>query len=123
MSEPTPVKVTRYRCPSCGRTYSGRSGAREHMGRCWYAPENRGCKTCRWFEHDYEGEGCGKDVDLSGHPTCPTCSGFGFENDPWESRQTCTACGNDPAKRDEVKAGPIVHCDLWQPSEEYEPDA
>lgn len=56
MSEPTPVKVTRYRCPSCGRTYSGRSGAREHMSRCWYAPENRGCKTCIHFDRGSHAE-------------------------------------------------------------------
>lgn len=34
MSEPTPVLMTRYRCPFCGATRSTKGVARSHMTRC-----------------------------------------------------------------------------------------
>lgn len=128
MTEPIAVQVTRYRCPSCGRTANSRSRTREHMSRCWYSPENRGCKTCIHFDRGshaepevgYPGteEGCLKGVDLSGRPACVRCGGNGSTCSMGGASE-CGDCGGDGA---EVKAGPIVHCDLWQPSERYGED-
>lgn len=114
MSEPIPVQVTRYRCPSCGRSANSRSRTREHMARCWLDPENRGCKTCRCFWQGAEGEGCAKGVDLSGRPACTRCAGSGWS----DLGASCPDCDNSPEARDEVKAGPIIHCDLWQDKDE-----
>jgi hypothetical protein len=120
LREPIPVRVTRYACPSCGRTASSKSGARKHMGRCWHDPANRGCKTCVYFNpgdsHDpetgYPGsdEHCMQGVDLSGCPACARCGGGG-ELFMGGGVSECGDCAGDGA---EVKPGPIVHCDLWQ---------
>lgn len=56
-AEPVKVQVTRWRCPCCGRSHSGRARAREHMGRCWLNPAVRSCKTCVNF--DPGSNGCG----------------------------------------------------------------
>lgn len=48
--EPMRVQVTRWRCPFCGRSHSGRSRARQHIARCWYNPAARSCKTCVHFQ-------------------------------------------------------------------------
>jgi hypothetical protein len=104
---------------------SSRSRAREHMSRCWWDPANRACKTCIHFERwngEY-GDSCDRGVDLSGHPACPTCNGMGWDPNGMDIGGPCPECDNSPEVRDEVKAGPIIHCDLWQPREEYEPDA
>ena len=102
MNEPIAIRVTRYRCPTCARSHSTKSRCREHIARCWFNPEARGCKTCRHFEFGYEGEECAVGVSLAGRPECDTCLGL-FED--------CEACGgNWPA----VKPGPIVHCDKWE---------
>lgn len=102
MSEPIPVKVTRYRCPTCPRTGSSKARIREHHARCWTNPEARGCKTCKHFEeatddrcdapygcgacHDIP-ESCAVDVSLAGRPECG------------------------------IKPGPIVGCDRWERAE------
>lgn len=87
------------------------------MTRCWYIPENRGCMTCRSFHQDAEGEGCAAGVDLSGHPQCARCDGFGYYQNGMDVGGPCPECDNNPEVRDEVKAGPIIHCDLWQREE------
>lgn len=112
--EPIAVQVTRYRCPSCGRTEGNRSRARAHMSRCWLDPANRGCKTCAHFERwaDEYGDACDKGVDLSGHPACSNCAGIGYVSDFAEGR--CPACNDVPEVRDVLKPGPIIHCDQWQ---------
>jgi hypothetical protein len=109
--EPIPVKVTRYRCPCCPRTASGKARMVEHIGRCWLNPEARGCKTCEHFE-PYGPEwsdGCAVGVDLSGQKPCPTCWGFDdpFVDGPCEDPDHV---GNGK----EIKPGPIVHCAKWK---------
>ena len=80
-AEPIAVKVTRYRCPFCRRSWSSRKRAADHIGRCWLNPEARGCKTCEhWQAHYWEpifadtgervacyelAEACRADVDIS----------------------------------------------------------
>lgn len=109
MSEPIPVRVTRYACPSCSRTHSSKAGARRHIGRCWYNPEARGCKTCKHYEPaepsgDYcfpgrfcrcnEGteESCAVGVSLAGSMPDPL----------------------DPHDSEPVRPGPIVGCEKWE---------
>lgn len=83
--QPLSVEVVRWRCPHCPRSYAQRRGAVAHMARCWYRPENRGCKTCKHFvPPDYEGpEACNEGIDLDG--------------------------ANDPQQR----PGPIIGCTEW----------
>lgn len=113
MSEPIPFRVTRYRCPHCPRTGSGKARVAEHMARCWRNPAVRGCKTCRHFVTwmgDY-GSDCAVGVSLAGRPECTLCHGFGrtFGDDLGVSE--CTECGGDGA---EIKPGPIVGCEKWE---------
>lgn len=67
ITEPVKVQVTRWRCPFCGRSHSGRGRAREHMARCWFNPAARSCKTCVQFQPAIDdcpgtpGCGCGND--------------------------------------------------------------
>lgn len=83
-AEPIRYVVTRYRCPFCPRGHSSRTRAVDHIGRCWYNPANRTCKTCRSFVPDQSEPDVGynapeycaasEDVDLSvGSPrvNCP----------------------------------------------------
>lgn len=126
-ADPIAVKMTRYKCPHCSRTHSRPVRAREHMARCWFNPEARGCKTCKHFEPawsepadwaiGYGGSGaeeaCGVDIDLTGRPACDNCHGKGTTWTPGGfSVHTCNQCGGDGA---EVKPGPIVHCEMWEP--------
>ncbi len=71
--EPERIQVTRWRCPHCGRSRSSRSATVAHMARCWHNPGARSCKTCEFFEFDYDephvgyvgkGDVCGKNVEL-----------------------------------------------------------
>lgn len=91
--EPIPFVVTRFRCPHCGRTASSRTRTRQHMGRCWFNPEARGCKTCKHFE-PYGPEwsdSCEVGVDLT--EQVPDAL------DPFGEYR---------------KAGPIVNCVKWE---------
>jgi hypothetical protein len=129
---PIPLRVLRWRCPNCTRSASRPGRIHEHMACCWYIPENRGCMTCVHFEREPDAcgcepgcnwgnsggefvpERCAKGVDLSGRPACTECGGFGSTiASPSLGVSECGACGGDAA---EVKAGPIIHCDLWQPN-------
>ena len=121
MSEPIPVRVTRYRCPHCARSASSKGRSREHIARCWYNPDAKGCKTCKHFDGTYEdyGEDCAVGVDLTGRSECGRCQGTGF--DPrygWDSGEKCPVCGGKP---DAVKPGPIVGCEKWEPSRRHSP--
>jgi hypothetical protein len=49
-AEPISILVRRSQCPHCNRTHSRPARTREHMTRCWFNPEARGCKTCKHFE-------------------------------------------------------------------------
>ncbi|WP_045740913.1 hypothetical protein [Actinoplanes rectilineatus] len=109
MTAPIPVRVTRYQDPWCGRTHSSRRRAVEHMGRCWKNPDNRGCLTCRHHIDPWQAMGeedCAAGVNLAGTPACPDCGGV--TADPWNECKSCRGAGQ------EVKAGPIVHCDKWE---------
>lgn len=67
LDEPVRVQVTRWRCPHCGRSHSGRTRAQAHMARCWRNPAARSCKTCAHFQPAIDdcpgtpGCGCGND--------------------------------------------------------------
>jgi hypothetical protein len=124
VSQPIPVRVTRYACPHCPRTHSSRQRAVAHMGRCWYNPAAKGCKTCEYFmpaEHadyvsGYPGadEYCMRGVGLTGRPSCATCAGGGSVIDGATlGVSECPTCGGDAAA---VKPGPIVGCPEWSPS-------
>lgn len=54
VAEPVRSVVVRWRCPFCGRSHSDRPRTRTHMARCWQNPDNRSCKTCAFFEFDYD---------------------------------------------------------------------
>jgi len=114
--EPTPVRVTRYRCPHCPRTGSSKTRVREHMARCWYNPAAKGCKTCKHFDNTFEdyGEDCNVGIDLSGRPACADCRGTGYAD--WSALSVdmgakCPTCKGDGA---EIKPGPIAGCDRWE---------
>jgi hypothetical protein len=122
VTAPIKVRVTRYQDPHCGRTHSSRRRAEEHMARCWRNPDARGCLTCAHFQPFQpseldtgwpgEPEHCTAGVDLTGRPACTECVG-GKVGEIWDDEgvRACPACHGD---HDAVKAGPIVHCDLWQ---------
>lgn len=122
MSEPIPVTVTRYRCPHCSRSHAAKFRARQHIERCWYNPDARGCKTCRHFEVNFEyEESCRVGENLAGRSECETCRGSGQVfvglDDPFGGTASeCPDCGGDSR---EIKPGPIVCCDLWAPSARY----
>jgi hypothetical protein len=96
------------------------------MARCWQDPANRACKTCAHLdvgdyaepEVGYPGreESCVKGIDLSGRPACTRCGGYGTTILPPDfGVSECGDCGGDGA---EVKPGPIVHCEMWEPRAE-----
>lgn len=100
MAEPIAVIVRRYRCPFCPRSLSGKTAMVAHIGRCWYNPATRSCKTCRHFEPI---NCCGMpDVYECYTPMCPT-------------GPTC-ARGVDVGGTGE-RAGPVVNCELWDRKE------
>lgn len=98
---PIPVRVTRYRCPSCNHRTSKKALTREHMRRCWWDPANRGCKTCANFEPN---DCCGM-ADAYGcfTPMCPT-------------GDSCAA-GIDMAAEATGPGSLAVHCPSWLPKE------
>ena len=125
MTEPIAVRVTRYQCPPCGRTHSSKRRAVEHIGRCWRNPAARGCKTCRHFDQ-YPGEPdvgliggefCDAGVSLAGQPAYDICKTHTDPNSPFggEGAKDCPDCRADGK---EIKPGPVVHCDRWQPARE-----
>jgi hypothetical protein len=119
VSDPIPVKITRYRCPFCTRSASRPARAREHIARCWYNPQARGCKTCRNYSRPYDGEEfggggeefCDAGISLTGRPACGLCHGYGQVFGEELGASECPECGGDAA---EIKPGPIVHCSEWQ---------
>jgi hypothetical protein len=119
-AQPIAVKVIRHKCPFCPRTAARPVRAREHMARCWFNPEARGCKTCKHFEQDpgeidvglMGGEGCELGVNLAGRPACTPCGGRGETFDRGSlGVSECQECGGVGA---EIKPGPIVHCEKWE---------
>ncbi len=96
LAEPIPVRITRFKCPSCPRTHSSKVRARKHMADCWADPNNKGCKTCVHFRPN---PCCGA-PDLYGcyTPTCPT--------------EQCAA-GLDPASEATGPGALAIHCPSW----------
>lgn len=128
MSNPIPIRVTRYQCPPCGRTHSSRRGAVEHMARCWQNPDAHGCKTCRNYRpgHDACGcepgcnwggqptvESCAVGVSLAGQPALDICEAHTDPDNPFgkNGADDCPDCRTDGKA---VPPGPIVHCEMWE---------
>ncbi|GGN40440.1 hypothetical protein FHR83_007039 [Actinoplanes campanulatus] len=135
MTEPIAFTTTRYRCPHCPRTGAVRARVRDHIGRCWTNPAARGCKTCTHYRPPWDDtcdapqgcvgcasgdESCAAGVSLAGRPECERCHGANqvFTGEIFRPRfgvggpvyAQCPECGGNGRA---VKAGPIVHCDLW----------
>lgn len=55
---PIPVVVTRHQCPFCRRTRAHKAAAVAHIGRCWFNPAVRSCKTCQHLDVDPGGPSC-----------------------------------------------------------------
>jgi hypothetical protein len=51
-NEPKVITVERFVCRHCNRGHSKRKAAVEHIARCFKNPALRGCKTCRFLDHD-----------------------------------------------------------------------
>jgi len=51
--EPIELRVTRWKCAFCSRSWSRKPRAAEHLSACWKNPAARSCGTCR---HYHEGE-------------------------------------------------------------------
>jgi hypothetical protein len=106
---PIPLAVTRWKCPHCSRSRAAKKATAEHIGRCWYNPAVRGCKTCKYFEpyipYGDEPEGCGAGIDLNA-TSCKVC-GFDVRLD---DERTCP----EHPDAETIVAGPIIHCELWE---------
>lgn len=71
-AEPVAIKVTRYRCPTCRRSWSSKKRTAEHAAMCAHAPENRACLTCEHFDPGEDAtyeepghpEGCAQGLDV-----------------------------------------------------------
>jgi hypothetical protein len=123
-AQPIAVMVTRHKCPFCPRTAARPGRAREHIARCWFNPEARGCKTCKHFEQDpggaqiglVGGEWCNEGVDLTGRPACPGCGGHGLMGISCGAQVPCgpERCTGHVGDGSEIKPGPIVHCAKWE---------
>jgi hypothetical protein len=84
---PIPVVVTRHQCPFCGITRAKRPAMVAHIGRCWWNPAARACKTCLHFAPAEEGP----------YP----------EHPGWD--ESC-------AREHSLTAGLRTHCPSWQPT-------
>ncbi|HEY1394990.1 hypothetical protein [Roseateles sp.] len=99
MSEPLKVLVTRYRCPHCPKTYAHKATTANHIGKCWYSADARGCKTCVHFTPYYrdDPDDCAEGVDLRGTEVIET------------------EAGRSPVAAPQwVNPGPITGCAKWQ---------
>jgi hypothetical protein len=65
---PARITVVRWKCPHCSRSRSSRKAAVEHIGRCWFNPANRTCRTCEHWQGavgpcgEYGCNGCGSEA-------------------------------------------------------------
>jgi hypothetical protein len=125
VAEPIAFTTTRYRCPHCRRSGARAGNIRNHMTRCWFNPEIRGCKTCKHFDQDpgepdvglMGGESCELGVSLDGRPACHGCGGSGWRDISSGAQVECNAEVSAPwhvGDGREVKPGPIVGCDWWE---------
>lgn len=46
---PIEIRVKRYKCPGCKRSYSSKPYAAAHLQTCQRIEANHGCKTCALF--------------------------------------------------------------------------
>jgi hypothetical protein len=89
VAEPERFTAVRWRCPHCQRSRSSKKAITEHMARCWWNPDAKGCKTC---EHYYPGDnGC------EGDPYC-NCA----------SPESCDVGLLIPA------SGLMIRCEKWE---------
>lgn len=115
---PIRIQVVRWKCPACSKSYANKSATTAHIGRCWYNPAARSCKTCDHFIGRMGDDVCTQGVDLTGRPGCERCGGFGTNGgDGGGGVSECHDCGGEGA---EIKPGPITGCAEWEPGEGYE---
>ena len=101
------VRVTRFRCPFCRKSWSSKAAANAHVPTCWMDPGNRACKTC---EHHvpaesggcYERPGCGCQ-DVEEH--CDAGVDMTHTEHVW------TRAGDPPEER--TVTAVQVNCPLW----------
>lgn len=94
MTAPIALKVTRWQCPACRRTWAKKARAAEHAARCWLNPANRSCKTCvhriepdSQYGYDTE-EGCRAGVELERDPAASFMAILPIHCPKWESDGT-----------------------------------
>ena len=97
MTAPIAVKVTRFACPFCSRSRAKKAATVEHIGRCWFNPDNRTCKTCRHFEDAEKYEPC-------------------YPGRPCSCQHVPARCNADVSLPGWERL-PIVGCMLWQSGE------
>lgn len=84
--------TTRFRCPTCRKSWAKRSAAEKH--RCWHDPANRACRTCAhfapatkassWPHHEDSGEPAGCAVDAVALDS--QAVGFVLDCQMWEGK-------------------------------------
>lgn len=100
MSAPIPVRTIRYACPFCARSRAKKAATVEHIGRCWFNPGNRTCKTCKHFKEAFTASP--DDWCFPGrHCSCNDFDAY------------CAEDVDLPGFEDR----PIVDCPLWQSAE------
>jgi hypothetical protein len=97
VTAPIAVKVTRYACPFCARSRAKKTATEAHIGRCWFNPENRTCKTCAHFEDAETYEPCYPGRPCSCQHAPPRC--------------------NADVDLPEWERTPVAGCPLWQSAE------
>lgn len=86
------LRVIRYQCPYCNRSWSKRTPAETHIARCWRNPATRSCKTCvnfcpaekpHRFDPGYqpEAEGCALSLLEVGAPLKSNCPAWSDDED------------------------------------------
>lgn len=100
MTAPILVKVTRYACPFCSRSRAKKAATVEHIGRCWFNPANRTCKTCIHFSEAF---------------TAPP-EAWCFPGRHCTCNDMDASCQED-VDLPEWERRPIVGCPLWQPEQ------
>lgn len=122
---PIRIEVVRHKCPCCSKSYANKSATTAHIGRCWWNPANRGCKTCEHFIGRMGYDTCGQGVDLAGRRACPGCGGYGLADTNSGGQFACNSerVPDHIGDGREVKPGPITGCAEWEPGIGYEDDS
>lgn len=90
---PVEITVKRYVCPFCSRGRAKKAATAGHIGRCWWNPENHGCKTCEFYEPEGDRAEC-------------------FPGTPCSCNDYPESCRHDDGPR-ELKL-PVINCPLWE---------